>query len=356
MSGSPRIVEVTRSEYPRPRGFLQSGFWADFKRAFGWRPRFFTVAGAHDASPEPQTTRGEPLLVLSRDLPMGREFAYVPHGPETPTVAEAGSPERLAGAVAEALPPATLFLRLDLPQERGTELDREEQGMAWPLVPAPVAVQPPSTVLVDLTRDEAELLSAMKSKTRYNVRLSHKRGVSVREGDLSGSGDDLDRWYDLYRETARRDRIAVHSRAYYRTLAETVTESEEAEIALLLAEHEGDLLAGILVLHFGDTATYLYGASSDTKRNLMAPYGLQWEAIRRARRAGLRCYDLFGIPPTDDPGHPMHGLYRFKTGFGGRIVHRMGAYDYPSRRLGYAVYRRAEIARDLYYKRIKKKR
>jgi lipid II:glycine glycyltransferase (peptidoglycan interpeptide bridge formation enzyme) len=318
-------------------------------------------------------------------------IAYVPHGPETAALSAAGGSQ--AGGknpAASDVPagPATLatigselsrqtsphptFIRFDLPQEgprgetpgaeggrpdglRAGDLCFEElrnQGLRR----APVDVQPPSTVLIDLDPEEEEILAGMKSKTRYNVRLAGKRGVSVREGVVRPRGDDdLSRWYGLYRETAARDRIAIHAEAYYRALFETAALFPDVDLSLLVAEHEGDFLAGIIVLRYGEAATYVYGASSNHKRNLMAPYGLQWEAMRRAKISGARRYDLFGIPPADDPAHPMHGLYRFKTGFGGRIVHRLGAWDYPVSRGAYALYRGAEAARNTYYKRIRKR-
>jgi lipid II:glycine glycyltransferase (peptidoglycan interpeptide bridge formation enzyme) len=345
---------------------MQSRFWARFKAGFGWRPRYYVVGRGEAAGGTAGGTGGgktgaAPLLVLTRTLGPTHRLAYVPHGPEDAALREAGGLEPLARALAEALEQRTLAIRFDLPQEAAGGA-----GHGLPFRRAPVDVQPPSTVIVDLSGEEDEILAAMKSKTRYNVRLSAKRGVRIVDATPappahaapgpSANTDGLERWYELYRETAERDRIAIHSWEYYRALFETAAAFEEVDLSLLLAEHEGDLLGGIIVLRYGETATYLYGASSNAKRNLMAPYGLQWEAMRRARRAGAGYYDLFGIPPADDPGHPMHGLYRFKTGFGGRIVHRQGAWDYPLSKPAYGLYRRAEGLRNVYFKRIKKRR
>jgi lipid II:glycine glycyltransferase (peptidoglycan interpeptide bridge formation enzyme) len=365
------ISEVDETVYPTPKGFMQSPFWARFKQQFDWNPHFFTIGGSASGA---STPRLSPLLVLTRRLSPGAHIAYVPHGPEAPELVAAGdagaTDEGAAGAaarggtagaaggvlaglaagVAERLERRPLFVRFDVPFE---------EAATGGLVRAPADIQPPSTVIIDLTQEEEALLGAMKSKTRYNVRLAGKRGVEVRRGRVRAPGgepaDDLDRWYELYRDTAARDRIAIHSPAYYRALFDTASAYPAADLSLLVAEHEGELLAGIIVLRFGGTATYLYGASSNHKRNLMAPYALQWEAMRRSRGAGAAHYDLFGVPPADDPGHPMHGLYRFKTGFGGRILHRAGGWDYPARRAGYAFYRTAERARTFYYKRIRKR-
>jgi lipid II:glycine glycyltransferase (peptidoglycan interpeptide bridge formation enzyme) len=213
-------------------------------------------------------------------------------------------------------------------------------------------VQPPDTVLIDLSGDEEALLAGMKPKWRYNARLALKRGVQVRRA----GGEGLEAFYALLKETARRDGIAVHGIEYYRTLFSHSRDSlPEADVRLYLAAHEGDVLAGIMTLFRGREAVYLYGASSDRKRNLMAPYALQLKAMEDARLAWCAEYDLLGIPPREDPDHPMAGLYRFKTGFGGRIVHRIGSWDLAYRPLAYRLFRAAETLRKT-LRKLKKKR
>jgi len=127
-------------------------------------------------------------------------------------------------------------------------------------------------------------------------------------------------------------------------------------LRLITATHEGDLLAGIIVAFYGGRATYLYGASSNEKRNLMPAYALQWEAIKQAKDLGCREYDFFGIPPTHDKSHPMHGLFQFKTGFGGEIHHYYGAWDFPYGKLFYGFYRLVERLRLWYYKGFRKRK
>jgi len=105
------------------------------------------------------------------------------------------------------------------------------------------------------------------------------------------------------------------------------------------------MLAAIVVLFRGKEATYLYGASSNNKRNLMAPYALQWRAMQDAKEMGCKNYDLFGIPPNEDPEHPMAGLYRFKTGFGGQIIHRPGSWDFAYNGFIYNLFSIAEKLR-----------
>jgi lipid II:glycine glycyltransferase (peptidoglycan interpeptide bridge formation enzyme) len=190
----------------------------------------------------------------------------------------------------------------------------------------------------------------MKPKWRYNIGLAAKKGVLVERRDEAG----LDVFYRLYRETAKRDGIAIHGPEYYAALFAGAREKAGPEFRLYLAFHEGIPLAGIIVLFRGPAAVYLYGASSNQQRNLMAPYALQWRAMRDARAAGCGEYDLYGIPPREDPAHPMAGLYRFKTGFGGRIIHRSGSWDYPYRAARKKLFTAAESLRK-FFRSIKKR-
>jgi lipid II:glycine glycyltransferase (peptidoglycan interpeptide bridge formation enzyme) len=340
-----RVEPVDLEELEASRNLLQSAFWGRFRERLGWSPRGFRCSDGRGSFL---------LLVLVRSLPGGLRLAYVGHGPELPE--PAGEREGLLLDLARALKPylpRCLFVRFDLPWGREGEGNMPvllKEGNR--LHRAGMEIQPPSTVVVDIDLPDADLLGAMKPKTRYNVRLAEKRDVSVREGTAA----DLPAWYALYRETARRDRITLHAQGYYATLLEMARSGGESApaLTLLLAEHEGELLAGIIVALRGDRATYLYGASADRKRNLMPSYGLQWQAMRLARERGCRSYDLFGIPPRDDPAHPMHGLYRFKTGFGGTILNRLGCYDVAFHPGGYRIYRAAEALRSFYYRRWRK--
>jgi len=336
--------------------FLQTGWWAAFKARHGWTDLAFRVEWEGNAFP---------LSVLLRRLPLGLILAYVPHGPGEPGFLEAhGFEERLqalSAALRPHLPRSTVCLRWDLLTGTRTEVgvvigpDAEEEApgttdalplpLKRPFRKPPADVQPADTVIVTLDADEA-LFGRMHKKTRYNIRLAEKKGVSVEKAGV----EELGEWYALYRETADRDKISIHSEAYYRDLFGLAP-----DLSLWLARFEGRLLAGNIVLVHGRQAVYLYGASSNEHRNLMAPYALQGAAMRDARDRGAAEYDLFGIPPTDDPDHPMYGLYRFKTGFGGDRVHRHGAWDYVFRPLVWALWTRADAGRIWYYKVWKKR-
>jgi len=315
--------------------FLQSAMWGRFKGRFGWEARAFIVEWIDGGA--------RPLLTLSRRIAPGIAMTYIPWGPELPEGSPAAITE-LARALRPLLP-RVAFIRFDPPwfapdasSPDGASSPDEDTP---PQLPAPFKraaadIQPPDTVLVDITPPPADILAAMKPKWRYNTGLAEKRGVAVTQRGEQG----IDIFYRLLTETAERDGIAIHSVDYYRALFE-----ECRDLRLYAAEHEGDVLAAIVVLCRGKQATYLYGASANVKRNLMAPYALQWKAMQDAREYGCAVYDLFGIPPNDDPHHPMAGLYLFKTGFGGAIIHRPGSWDYPCKPALYALFSGAERLR-----------
>jgi lipid II:glycine glycyltransferase (peptidoglycan interpeptide bridge formation enzyme) len=169
----------------------------------------------------------------------------------------------------------------------------------------------------------------------------------------------LDIFYDLYATTAERDGIAIHSKSYYEDLIKKSSDEialgkDIPEISLYIASHEEDNLAAIITLFSKTESIYLYGCSSNVKRNLMPAYLLQWTAIKDAKNFGSQIYDFYGMPPTDDENHPMHGLYRFKTGFGGKNVHRVGSLDVPISWI-YTPYKIAENLRSFWYKTVKKR-
>lgn len=366
-----RITSADLSLCNSAASFLQSGIWGSFKARFGWNARGFLA----DWGSLGQT----PIMLIRRRLAPGVSFAYIPWGPELPDGFPLDDATRvralvdIADALRPLLPKSTAFLRYDPPWF--CENNHTSSRIWKNLYRAGADIQPPDTVLVDLTGSPDEIFARMKSKWRYNIRLAAKKGVTVRRADESGIGV----FYDLLKATAKRDGIALHGIEYYETLFShckeffKYTENDAAgngvvqeggtlnnapdtlpsapralkkiELALYLAEHEGDVLAGIVALFRGTDAVYLYGASSDIKRNLMATYLLQWTAMQDAKERGCTVYDLFGIPPDEDPKHPMAGLYRFKTGFGGKIVHRPGSWDYGYKPIVWALFTLAEAAR-----------
>lgn len=305
---------------------LQTAEWGELKATFGWSPQ--RVAILEDGVPRAGA------LVLYRRLPLGLGLlAYVPRGP----LVDWERPEEVAEllkAVAEAARArraVALIVEPDLPDEpRWREL-----LTALGFRPSPLgSIQPRRTLVIDIGRSEADILAAMKSKTRYNIRLAQRKGVTVWEGTES----DFPAFHRLMAETAARDRFGVHAPAYYEQAYRLFVPRGRAR--LLMAGVEGEPVAALMVFALGRRAWYFYGASSDAHREKMPTYRLQWEAICWARSRGCTEYDLWGVPDEDEEcleaeftrrQDGLWGVYRFKRGFGGRLIRMVGAWERPLR-------------------------
>jgi lipid II:glycine glycyltransferase (peptidoglycan interpeptide bridge formation enzyme) len=325
---------------------LQSWAWGEFKQQFGWSTERLQVGQAA-------------AQILFRKLPLGFTLAYIPKGPMVDWHNPAEWRSLLEAAHTLARQKRAVFLKIEpdvwLPEgqevasensphpqplsrgERGVEVRQLTEAGFTPADPS----QPQTSVLVDLSGDEDTILAAMKQKTRYNIRLAERKGVTVRQGDEA----DIETFYALSQLTAARDGFGVHRLAYYRTV---FTLFGPEQCALLLTEFEGEALAGLMVFRQGREACYFYGASSNSQRNLMPTYLLQWAAMRWAKQQGCTRYDLWGIPHApaetleaefDRRTDGLWGVYRFKRGFGGSIVHSPGAFDFVYNPLLYRLYR-----------------
>ncbi len=303
-----------------PHGhLLQSWGWGELKAGTGWRP--LRLALWHDQEIVAMA------LILCRGaahLPLrAGHLAYIPRGPvidwAQPDVCQAFFAQ-LNSLLSRR---GALALRIELAQPLEVAatngmMDSFNATRFYPAAP----IQPVRTILLDLDADEASLLAHMKEKWRYNVRLAERRGVRVRE---ALSIEDVRAWYDLMQVTGARDQFGIHTLDYYLHAWQIFAPRQQAR--LLLAEFEGQLLAGIFVGLFAYQGIYLYGASGNEHRNLMPNYLLQWEAIRWARGQGAHQYDFWGIPASDDETEDMAGAYRFKSGWGGKVVRFVGCYQ-----------------------------
>jgi peptidoglycan pentaglycine glycine transferase (the first glycine) len=332
---SPAVWDRALLALPNPH-VLQSWAWGAFKSRQGWQAMPFLFQS------EGQTAAV--AMVLRRRLPLlPASVLYVPRGPaldwhDAALAAQVlGELERLArrqGAILLKIDPdvyypdaAPAFSSRPACAPHLSDLLR---ARGWQ--PSAQPIQFANTVLLDLEHSEEDLLASMKSKSRYNTRLARRRGVTVR----LGTGADLPLFFDLYAETAGRDGFPIRPRAYYLDAWASFLELGRAR--LLLAEVEGEAVAGLILLLFGPTAWYMYGASSTRHRERMPNNLLQWEAIRQAQEAGCSLYDLWGAPDRLDESDPMWGVYRFKLGLGGELARGLGAWDFPARRTAYRLY------------------
>ncbi len=306
-----------------PNGhLLQTWGWGELKASVGWYPIRFAL---WDVEQQQMMAAAQVLRHPVSRFPLrAGHFAYIPRGPvldwSQPLLCDALF-SQLNKQLANL---GALTLRIELPQMAniaGSE-DIRKRVISLGFHPAR-AIQPVRTILLDLAPSEETLLARMKEKWRYNLRLAARKGVTVRVGQ---SAEDVRAWYKLLQTTSERDKFRIHTLEYYLQAWQIFATCNRAR--LLLAEYQGQLLAGIFVALLAKQALYLYGASANEQRHLMPNYLLQWEAIRWARQQGATLYDFWGIPATNDEDEDMAGVYRFKRGWGGEIVSFLGAYEH----------------------------
>ena len=320
---------------------LQTSPWGTLKGQFGWSDARVGLV------------RGDNLVagaqILFRPLPLGLgQLAYVPKGPVVDWSNREESKQLVAALSQAAHSQRALALTIEPNLE--DEPVQRERLRSLGFRPAPFsAIQPRRTLVVDITPDEDEILMAMKSKTRYNIRLAGRKGVIVREG----GADDVAIFSDLLAATAERADFGIHPPTYYEAAYRQFAPRDW--VRLLLAEVEEQAVAGLMVFALPPRSWYLYGASISAHREKMPTYLLQWEAMRWAKSRGCKTYDLWGIPDQDretledqftERSDGLWGVYRFKRGFGGKLVRTVGTWDRVYAPLRYKLYKGALALRD----------
>ncbi len=303
--------------------FPQSWAWGNLQSSLGHEARRFFVI------------EGERVVAACQTIYFARRFSGYWFAPRGPIFTET-DPKRarkiltvLSETFYEKLPRrSVLFYRFE------PILQARDARGAFPLrFCRQLARNPVVTVISDLQKMEEESLALMHEKTRYNIRVAAKHGVTAR----IGTQKDFAAFLLLMQETAARDSFLPHDEAYLRATYESLAPSGMAR--LRVAEHEGKILASSMEIAYGDMVTYLHGASSSEKRNVKAPYALHWEAMRAARAEGFRFYDWWGCNP-DRVSHfsykpSWEGITRFKLGWGGRRMEWAGTWDLPLNRVLY---------------------
>jgi len=356
------------AKLPNPH-FLQTYEWGQVKAKYGWSPLYAVWTKDQFSVSSNQSTDNLSLLtdhciaaalVLKRQI-LRNGFAarlsilYLPKGPLLDWSDELLRKRVLDDLQAFARKQGAIFLKMDpdivlgmgLPQSGGDVIDNggqvvmsELKRRGWGY--SSDQIQFRNTVMIDLQPAQEELLARMKQKTRYNIRLAEKKGVTLRVGTL----EDVDRLYKMYAETSVRDGFVIRDEGYYKTVWELFMRGNQLPITNyqlpfaepLIAEVDNEPVAAIFVFYFAGRAYYVYGMSRDVHREKMPAYLLQWEAMKRAKARGCTVYDLWGAPEVFDESDSMWGVYRFKEGLGGRVVRTLGAWDFAPSPLWYGIY------------------
>jgi lipid II:glycine glycyltransferase (peptidoglycan interpeptide bridge formation enzyme) len=313
-----------------PRGHaLQLSAWGELKSAFGWTAQRLALTHRDNIIAGAQ--------LLFKPLPLGLgKMAYLAFGGYVST-------DDHWVALWQAIRTVCQQQRVAfLKWEAGFYLDTPSPDFgAWGFRPSPQTIQPPNTIYITLDNSDDAILVRMNQGTRRKIRQSLKNDIRYYKAT---SLDDVTKFTTLMQTTGSRNAFGVHEPAYYDMAFRLFVPQHSA---LLLAEHEGDTLAGVFVFAVGDTAWYLYGASSNEKRNLMGSYGVQWQAIQWAKQRGCHYYDMWGIPDAPEAtlesdfekrDDGLWGVYGFKRGWGGVVKRSVGTYDLVYNRMIYALY------------------
>lgn len=306
---------------------VQSWEWGEFKRATGVD---VVRLGAFE-----KLRMKSALQLTFHPVPRTRyTIGYYPKGPlpdeRTLTALTSLGMERRA-----------IFIKIE------PNVTKQEVGEALPEVFKQYDLRPgkpvftPHTFIIDLRRSEEELLAVMRPKTRYNVRLAERLGVSVAEDN---SKEAFETYLRLTFETAKRQGFYAHDEAYHRKMWEYLQPSGIAR--LLTATWKENILVAWILFIFNGVLYYPYGASSNEHRNLMASNLMMWEAMRFGKQIGCTNFDLWGaLGPNPNPDDPWYGFHRFKAGYGGELVELAGTYDLVLMPQLYSLFRFADDMR-----------
>ncbi|MBK7448434.1 MAG: peptidoglycan bridge formation glycyltransferase FemA/FemB family protein [Anaerolineales bacterium] len=341
------------SKLPDPH-FLQTYEWGQVKAKYGWTPYYaiWTEDGKFSVSSNYQllVTKVVAALILKRTAFRRFSIFYAPKGPLMDWTNESLRKRVLDDLQSFAKKQGAIFLKLDpdvvlgrgvpasvdeVTENSGQAVMSDLRRRGW--VESPDQIQFRNTVMVDLSASEEEILMRMKQKTRYNVRLAEKKGVTVRVGTV----EDLPALYKMYAETSVRDGFVIRDEEYYMTVWKLFMQEAvngQPSAVPLIAEVDNEPVAAIFLFMFGGRGYYVYGMSRDKHREKMPTYLLQWVAMKHAKAHGCLTYDLWGAPDVFDESDSMWGVYRFKEGLGGEVVRTLGAYDFTPNKFWYSMY------------------
>lgn len=312
---------------------LQTSYWAKVKARVGWRAEYLIWKDMNG------NIKGA-SLVLIKTLPLiGRLLKtciiYTPRGPILDWADSSLASRVLQDLIEFGKSKKAIFLKIDpdlpiafgLPGSEGFRTEIIGQGVVERLLIenwkySSDQIQFKNTIVLDISLPEPELLSRMKQKTRYNISLAARKGVTVRQGTPS----DFPVLYHMYVQTALRDGFAIRDEEYYRFVWEMLY---NANMAMpILAEVDGQPVSALILFMYAKKAYYFYGMSTGEQKDKMPNHLLQWEAIRYAKTAGCLAYDFWGAPDVFSENDSMWGVFRFKDGFNGTIISGIGAWDF----------------------------
>ncbi|HOE74457.1 MAG TPA: peptidoglycan bridge formation glycyltransferase FemA/FemB family protein [bacterium] len=312
------------------QSILQTRGWGALKEKYGQKPHWISD-----------------VLVLEVNLPLKKRFLYMP---EIDQVQLHDMDKAKIDELAKKCD--AIFVRVEIVNPTTARAGYLNESLR-DFIKSKNEIQPKHRRVVDIRLPEERLLGQMKPKGRYNIRVSQKHNVEVKNfGPVAehratainqemqfwgrsynkistqkenAKDDAIAQFYALYKETIRREKITGRSIDYFYDLVDLLGADNKARVFIAYAE--GVPLAGAIVTFCGGVASYLYGGSRRDQNNVMAPFGLHWAIMQEAKKRNCHTYDLLGIAPEDESNHKWAGLSRFKENFGGKAIEILGGYD-----------------------------
>lgn len=308
-------------------GFMQSFFWTNFTNLLGW-PTY--KIGALDSG---HLIGGAVITKFKTNN--GHNYLYIPEGPVLPYNTHGSDKifdslisevDKIADLKGEKL---TSHLRIDPKLTMLPSFFKRFQK-------APIDLEPLRTLIIDLSLSKEQILAQMKPKGRYNIKVAQRYELKATSADLqSGLKDFL----KFYHQTVNRKQFEGKEEKYFIDLVTALNNPRDAKFFFVKDQEE--ILAVALVIFYGKLVTFLFGASSDSNREKMAPYLLHWEIICQAKEMDFEEYDFYGIVPDENNlNHPWQGFTAFKKKFGGKEIKYIGAYDFIYNRKLYEEYKK----------------
>jgi len=298
------------------KSILQSPEWAEFKKSQG-----FEILMLGD------------IYVHKRALPYGKNFLYLPE-----VNASDISPQQIEELKEITKQQKSIFTRLEI-------LDRFNESSyklirSFGFEKAFEQVQPKWRQIINLSQSEEEISSQMKQKGRYNIKVAQKHDVLIK---TSKDENAIKIFHQLYMQTGEREKLSGRSIEYFKKMLDSFSETEYLEI--YIATYKNEPVAAAIISFYDGVASYLYGGSSRSKKEVMAPYLMHWQIIKDAKSKGMTKYDMIGRAKPEDEKSKWAGVTRFKEQFGGEAVEILGSFDCVNQKLAYTLFKIAEKRR-----------
>ncbi|MEO7118879.1 MAG: peptidoglycan bridge formation glycyltransferase FemA/FemB family protein [Candidatus Limnocylindrales bacterium] len=306
---------------------LQATAWADVKRTNGWRAKRLAIE-THTGPVGLQL-----LMLTPARMPWG--LGYVPRGPVT-----TGALDRAAirGVTARIRDHARIdrlaWVRMEPEAEAGHGVEEWLTESGWDHVRH---VQPESSRLIDISREEKALWSDLRSSTRWSVNKARRSGLKVVVGD----GSRIDDFHALYAPAIARAGVPPRPASHYHDMWQKLAPKGMAHLLFVEREETGEALATVFMVSCGPRIVDLSSGTTQAGDKARANHLLKWDAMMLAREWGFREYDFYGTP--------VEGISEFKASFGGRPVQYVGAWQLSLAPVGRRVLTTAEQVRRTYW-------